>query len=71
MGNRKHIPIQVKQKIVTMSRLPKTTIARNLQCSRRTVHRVLELVARTGAVVKTPVFNGERRLLDAIDLVVR
>ena len=46
-----------------MSRLPKTTIARNLECSRKTVHRVLRLATTTGSIVKTPIFNGERRLL--------
>lgn len=71
MGTRKHIPVQVKERIVGMSRLPRTIIARNLECSRQTVHRVLQLAAKTGTVVKTPIFNGERRLLNAMDLVVR
>lgn len=71
MGNRKHIPIQIKEKIVAMSRLRKTDIARNLQCSRYTVHRVLRLAAATGSVVNVPIFNGERRILNPIDLAVR
>jgi len=70
MGNRKHIPVQVKEKIVAMSHLHKTDIARNLQCSRNTVHNVLRLAARTGSVVRTPLLNGEHRLLNPIDLAV-
>ena len=70
MGNRRHIPIQVKEKIVTMSHLRRAAIARNLQCSRSTVHSVLRLAATTGSVVRTPIFNGERRILSAIDLAV-
>ena len=51
MGNCRHIPIQVKEKVVTMSYSWRTVITHNLQCSHNTARSGFRLAAMTGSVV--------------------
>ena len=73
-GNRRHIPIAIKELMITLQtkkRLKKRQVADLLDVNPRTVRRVTKLEAETGSVVREPILKGPRRLLNGIDCAVR
>lgn len=72
-GNRRHIPIPIKELMVTLQvrkGLKKKQIADLLDVNVRTVRRVTKLEATTGSVVREPISKGPRRVLNGIDCAV-
>jgi len=73
LGNRRHIPIAIKELMVTLQTtkgLKKKEVAELLDVNVRTVRRVTKLEAETGSVVREPLVKGPRRLLNGIDCAV-
>ena len=73
-GNRRHIPIAIKELIVTLQTkkgLKKREVAELLDVNARTVRCITKLEAETGLVVREPLVKGPHRLLNGIDCAVR
>lgn len=71
VGNRKHIPRDRKELMVSLSAQYKPSdIARICDVTTRTVRRVLALWMRTGDVVQTPDVQGRPRKLNNMDIAV-
>ena len=74
LGNRRHIPIAIKELMITLQtrkRMKKAQVADLLDVDPRTVRRVTKLEAETGSVVRKPVVKGPRWMLNGIDCAVR
>ena len=73
-GNRRHIPIAIKELMIilqTRNRMKKARIADLLDVDPRTVRRVTKLEAETGSVVREPIVKGPHWMLNGIDCAVR
>jgi len=69
-GNRRHIPVAIKEAMITLHTtkgLKKKEVADLLDVDVRTVRRVTRLEAETGSVVRESFLKGCRRLLNGID----
>ncbi|KIK25415.1 hypothetical protein PISMIDRAFT_96738 [Pisolithus microcarpus 441] len=68
-GNHCHIPQAVKEQIITMSAHMKPgRIAHVTGISMRTVRQIMELWWKTGLVKRTPLQQGQKRKLNALDI---
>ena len=74
LGHRRHIPVSLKEQIVVMHgahRLPQCKVAELMGVHPSTVNRVLKNAYTNGSVVKVPLQNGGRRVLNGLDCAVR
>jgi len=72
-GNRRYIPANIKELIVSMGHDPEMNPRRIRELtgvSERTQYRVAALLRETGEVVRTPVVAGRPCKLDALDAAV-
>lgn len=74
LGYRQHIPVPLKEQMVTMHavhQLRKSRIAELMGVHPSTVRRALKNAYTTGSVVKKPLQSGGRRMLNGVDCAVR
>jgi len=73
LGYRRHIPVSLKEQMVVMHgvhRLPKHKVAAFMGVHPSTVRRALKNAYNTGSVIKEPLQNGGRRMLNGVDCAV-
>ena len=74
LGYRRHVPVPLKEQMVVMHathQLQKSKIARLMGVHLSTVRCALKNAYTTGSVVKAPLQNGGRRVLNGVDCAVR
>ena len=74
LGYRQHVPVALKEQMVVMHgtrKLQTCKIAELMGVHPSTVRRVLKNAYTTGSVVKEPLQNGGRRMLNGVDCAVR
>ncbi|KIJ65310.1 hypothetical protein HYDPIDRAFT_88780 [Hydnomerulius pinastri MD-312] len=67
--NRRHIPCAAKEQVVTMlAHMKPSQIACATGINARTIQRTMELWWKTGSVQRTPIEQGRKRKLNALDI---